>query len=184
MTLGVGRAALGIGRVLVAEDEIKARVSELGQEITSDYRGRVPTFVGVLKGSFIFLSDLVRAVDLEPEVALFGVSSYSGAEQGRVKVTYDLAGGVEGKDLILVDGVVDTGLTISHLLRRLRSKSPSSLRTCVLLDKRSRRKAEVTLDYVGFEIRDLFVVGYGLDYNERFRNLPHIAAFAPEAHLR
>ncbi len=174
--------ALGIGKVLITEEEIEERVSQLGREISSDYRGGVPTFVGVLKGGLVFLSDLIRKVDLKVELDLVGLSSYRGAAQSALTVTHDLASDVRGRDLILVEGIVDTGLTLSHILDRLRSENPSSLEVCALLDKQRARRLEVPLAYVGFRIPDLFVVGYGLDYEEHYRNLPYIAAFAPEAH--
>lgn len=168
---------LGIGRILITEEELRVRVSQLGREISSDYRGKSPTFVGVLKGAFVFLSDLIRAIDLRAEVDFLGLSSYRGVSQERMRVTRELSSEARGKDLILVDSVLDTGVTIQTAVDDLRLKNPASLKVCALLNKESKKKADIPLQYIGFTIPDVFVVGYGLDYKEHYRNLPHIAVF-------
>ncbi len=170
---------MGLGKVLITGEEIRDRVTQLGKEISSDYRGSAPTFVGVLKGGLLFISDLIREVDLRVKLDFVGLSSYRGTARGKTRVTREPSSGIEGEDLILVDGIVDTGLSLRRILDGLKSRNPASLKVCTLLDKKSRRQVEVRLDYVGFRIPDLFVVGYGLDYEEQYRNLPHIAVFEP-----
>lgn len=167
------------GRVLITEEEIRGRVSQLARKVSSDYRGRSATFVGILKGAFVFLSDLVREVDFSVEVDFLGLSSYRGTARGESRFTRELSTDLGGKDVLLVEGIVDTGLTLSGILDSLKGRRPASIKVCALLDKTQRRKVEVKLDYVGFEIPDLFVVGYGLDFEEDYRNLPHIAVFEP-----
>ncbi len=171
---------LGIGRILVTEEELKLKVSQLGREISADYRGKSPTFVGVLKGAFLFLSDLIRVTELQIEVDFLGLSSYRGVSQERIRVTRELGSEAEGKDLILVDSVVDTGVTIQTAADYLRLRNPKSMKICALLDKESKKKVDIPLQYIGFTIPDVFVVGYGLDYQEQYRNLPHIAVFDPK----
>jgi hypoxanthine phosphoribosyltransferase len=162
---------------LLTGEQIQTRISELGAEIARDYAGRNPLLLGVLKGAFIFLSDLSRAIDLKIGIEFMAISSY-GAEtrsSGEVKIVKDLDVPIEGRDLIVVEDIVDTGLTLSYLLANLRSRGASSVKLVALLNKQERRMREVEIDYLGFDIPDAFVVGYGLDFAERYRNLPYIA---------
>jgi len=156
--------------------QIADRVRELGQRIAEDYAGTSPVFVCVLKGSFVFAADLVRAVDLPLRVDFLGVRSYGeGTESsGVVQITQDLSRAIGNEQVILVEDIVDTGLTVAHLIDLLRTRAPASVRVCALLHKPSRARVPVPLDYVGFTIEDRFVVGYGLDVGESFRNLPYI----------
>jgi hypoxanthine phosphoribosyltransferase len=164
--------------VLISAEQIADRVAALGAQITADYasEGRIPHLVCVLKGGCLFLSDLMRAIDLPVTIDFIAVSSYGGAtsSSGEVRVTKDLDQGLDGRDLLFVEDIVDTGLTLSFLVDSFRRRGARSIRIATLLDKVSRRKAEVPVDYVGFEIPDAFVVGYGLDYAEQYRNLPYI----------
>jgi hypoxanthine phosphoribosyltransferase len=162
-------------RVLISEAELSARVAELGAAITRDYQGKPLVVIGVLKGSFIFLADLVRAVDLPLSVDFIGISSYQGTSTtGVVQITSDLTRPIEGKDVLLVEDIVDTGLTMKYLLDNLGTRGPASVRICALLEKPSRAQVKVPVHYRGFEIPDAFVVGYGLDWDGRLRNLPYI----------
>lgn len=165
-----------IDRVLVGTAEIQAAVRRLGQEITRDYQGREPYLVGILKGAVVFLSDLARAIELPLSLDFMAISSYGTSRQssGIVKINSDLGQNIQGMDVIIVEDIVDTGLTLAYLKDILHVREPRSLATCTLLNKPSRRKLEVHLDYVGLEIPNEFVVGYGLDYGERYRNLPDI----------
>ena len=164
--------------VLISAERIAARVAELGARIAEDYRrdDRVPHLVCVLKGGCLFLSDLMRAIDLPVTIDFIAVSSYGAAtsSSGEVRVTKDLDQGLDGRDLLFVEDIVDTGLTLSFLVDSFRRRGARSIRIATLLDKTSRRRVEVPVDYVGFEIPDEFVVGYGLDYAEQYRNLPYI----------
>src|SRR5512140_662897 len=159
--------------VLIPADRIAARVVELGEQITRDHAGHALVVIGVLKGSFIFLADLVRAIDLPISVDFIGISSYQGtASSGVVQITSDLTRPIEGKDVLLVEDIVDTGLTMRYLLDNLATRQPASLRGCALLEKPSRARVKVPIDYRGFVIADEFVVGYGLDWDGKLRNLP------------
>jgi hypoxanthine phosphoribosyltransferase len=161
--------------VLISEEDLAARVHALGEEITRDHAGRALVVVGVLKGSFIFLADLVRAIDLPISVDFIGISSYQGtSSSGVVQITSDLTRPIEGKDVLLVEDIVDTGLTMRYLLDNLATRQPSSLQVCALLEKPSRARVTVPIDYRGFVIADEFVVGYGLDWDGKMRNLPFI----------
>ena len=162
--------------VMFSATQIADRVRELGQRIAEDYAGTSPVFVCVLKGSFVFAADLVRAVDLPLKVDFLGVRSYGeGTESsGVVQITQDLSRAIGNEQVILVEDIVDTGLTVAHLIDLLRTRAPASVRVCALLHKPSRARVPVPLDYVGFTIEDRFVVGYGLDVGESFRNLPYI----------
>jgi hypoxanthine phosphoribosyltransferase len=161
--------------VLIPEEAIRARVRELGAEITRDQAGRPLVVIGVLKGSFIFLADLVRAIDLPISVDFIGISSYQGARSsGVVKITSDLTRPIEGKEVLLVEDIVDTGLSMRYLLDTLSVRRPASLKVCALLEKPARSVVKVPIDYRGFEIPDEFVVGYGLDWDGRMRNLPYV----------
>jgi hypoxanthine phosphoribosyltransferase len=161
--------------VLISEQDLAARVRALGEQITRDHQGRSLVVVGVLKGSFIFLADLVRAIDLPISVDFIGISSYQGTSTtGVVKITSDLTRPIEGKDVLLVEDIVDTGLSMRYLLDNLATRRPTSLKVCALLEKPSRARVKVPIDYRGFEIGDEFVVGYGLDWDGRMRNLPFV----------
>lgn len=170
--------------ILFTEEELEARVKELGAEITRDYAGKNPVFVGILKGSFIFMADLVRAVDLPCSVDFMCVSSYgSGAKTtGAVKIIKDLSQDIEGKDVIMVEDILDTGVTLNYLMNLLGHRNPASLCICTLLNKKARRYESINLEarYTGFDIPDAFVVGYGLDYAEKYRNLPYVGVLKPE----
>ncbi len=169
-------------KVLFPHQHILDRVKEMGQEITRDYQGRQPHLVCVLKGAASFMTDLSMAIDLPMTLDYIAVSSYGAATKtsGEVKLVKDLDQGLDGRDLIVVEDIVDTGLTLNYLLNVLRARGPRSLKVAALLSKPSRRLVEVAVDYVGFTIEDHFVVGYGLDYNERFRNLPDIVIYGGE----
>ncbi len=163
--------------VLLSEQRIQERVKELGTEITRDYAGRNPLLIGVLKGACFFLTDLLRAIDTRVGIEFMAISSYGASTRtsGEVRILKDLDVPVEGRDLIVVEDIVDTGLTLSYLLANLKSRGAASVKLVALLDKFERREREVEIDYLGFQIPDSFVVGYGLDYAERYRNLPFIA---------
>ena len=163
--------------VLLTADQIRTRVAELARTIAADYpAGEDLHLVAILKGAFLFLGDLIRAMDRHVTVDFMAVSSYGKGTRssGEVRMVKDLDSGLEGRNVVIVEDIVDTGLTLSYLQEILRARSPKSLRTACLLDKPSRRKVEVAVEYVGFTIDDHFVVGYGLDYGERYRNLPYI----------
>lgn len=165
-----------VGKVLVAADVIQEKVREIGSEISRDYAGRTPVLVGVLNGALIFMADLMREIDLPLEAYMMAVSSYDGYEStGTVEIIKPLDASITGRDVILVEDIVDTGITLDCLLESLQAENPASLEVCALLDKKSRRVVEVPIKYVGFEIPDEFVVGYGLDYNQQYRNLPYVA---------
>ena len=165
-----------LGEVLLDAATIRMRVQELGALITKDYRGKNPHLIGILKGASVFHADLVRAIDLVVSVDFIAVGSYgtSTKSSGEVRILKDLDESVEGKDVLLVEDILDTGLTLSYLLQILESRGPRSLKVVALLNKPSRRIIEVPAEYIGFEIPDHFVVGYGLDFNQRYRNLPDI----------
>jgi hypoxanthine phosphoribosyltransferase len=168
--------APGVQRVLIPAADLTARVTELGRQIRSDYAGRTPVLVGVLKGAVVFLSDLMRAIDAPCECDFIAVSSYGASTRssGVVELTKDLSAPIEGRDVLIVEDIVDTGRTLAYLLRNLETRQPQTLRVCTLLDKVSRREVPVPLDYVGFTIPDEFVVGYGLDFAGLYRNLPYL----------
>lgn len=172
----MSRSSNGIARILLNSEKIAARVQMIGAQITEEYQGKSPLLICVLKGAVIFHADLIRNIDLVLSVDFMALSSYGSATEssGEVRLIKDLERSIQGEDIILVEDIVDTGLTLRYLLRHLKNRTPASLRVCTLLSKEESREVEVPLDYCGFEIPDEFVVGYGLDYNERFRNLPHI----------
>ncbi|PWT90152.1 MAG: hypoxanthine phosphoribosyltransferase [Blastocatellia bacterium] len=163
--------------ILISEQQIRDRIKELGAQITTDYAGRNPLFIGVLKGACFFLSDLMRAVDTRVSVEFMAISSYGSSTRtsGEVRIMKDLDVPIEGRDILVVEDIVDTGLTLSYLLANLQSRGAASVKLAALLDKYERREREVKIDYLGFQIPDEFVVGYGLDFAERYRNLPFIA---------
>jgi len=167
----------GLGEVLVGAEELQRRVVELGEQISRDYAGKRLLLVGVLKGAVFFLSDLMRYIDIPVEVDFMAVASYGSAtdSSGVVRILKDLDVAIEGRDVLIVEDIVDSGLTLQYLLRNLGSRGPSSLEVCALLTKPERRKVDLPARYVGFEIPDRFVVGYGLDYAEQYRNLPFVA---------
>ena len=169
-------------RILLTESDIHARVEELGRQISRDYAGREPLFVGVLKGCFIFMADLIRSVDLHCTMDFMAVSSHGDGTTttGAVKINKDLSRDIAGQDVIIVEDILDSGVTLSYLKQYLSVRKPASISIVTLLDKPSRRKADIRADYAGFEVEDAFVVGYGLDYAEKYRNLPYIGILKPE----
>ena len=170
-----------IERVLISEEELQAKVKEMGRKISEDFRGKDPLFVGVLKGCFIFMSDLLRYVDIKCTMDFMAVSSYQGTSStGAVKINKDLSQDIEGRHIIIVEDILDSGVTLSYLKKYLEVRKPASISIATLLDKPARRKADVYADYFCFEVPDAFVVGYGLDYNEGYRNLPYIGVLKPE----
>ena len=168
--------------MLIDAETIAGRARELGREITVAYQGRELTVVVVLKGSFVFAADLIRAIDLPMQVDFLGVRSYgdSTVSSGVVQITSDLARSIEGQDVLIVEDIVDTGLTLDFLLRTLKTRKPQSLALASLLHKPARAQIKVPIDYLGFTIDDVFVVGYGLDHAQRFRNLPHLAVVSTQ----
>ena len=170
-----------IEKVLISEEELQAKIKEMGQKISEDFRGKEPLFVGVLKGCFIFMSDLLRYVDIKCTMDFMAVSSYQGTSStGAVKINKDLSQDIEGRHIIIVEDILDSGVTLSYLKKYLEVRKPASISIATLLDKPARRKADVYADYFCFEVPDAFVVGYGLDYNEVYRNLPYIGVLKPE----
>lgn len=170
-----------IEKVLISEEELQAKIKEMGQKISEDFRGKEPLFVGVLKGCFIFMSDLLRYVDIKCTMDFMAVSSYQGTSStGAVKINKDLSQDIEGRHIIIVEDILDSGITLSYLKKYLEVRKPASISIATLLDKPARRKADVYADYFCFEVPDAFVVGYGLDYNEVYRNLPYIGVLKPE----
>ena len=167
-----------IGEILVQPDRLRRRVRELGEEISADYDGRNPLLIGVLKGAIFFLSDLMREISCPCEVDFMAISSYgsSTASSGVVRILKDLDAPIEGRHVLIVEDIVDSGLTLQYLMRNLGARRPASLEVCALLTKPDRRKVELPTRYLGFEIPDKFVIGYGLDHDERYRNLPYVAA--------
>jgi hypoxanthine phosphoribosyltransferase len=167
-----------IGEILVQQDDLRHRVRELGAEITADYADKDLVLVGVLKGAVFFLSDLMREIDVPCEVDFMAVASYGSAtdSSGVVRILKDLDAAIEGRDVLIVEDIVDSGLTLQYLLRNLGARDPASLEVCALLTKPERRKVDLPTRYVGFEIPNRFAIGYGLDHDERFRNLPYVAA--------
>ena len=170
-----------IERILISEEEIQKKVAEMGKKISQDFRDKDPLFVGVLKGCFIFMADLMRYVDIRCSMDFMAVSSYSGTSStGAVKINKDLSEDIEGRHVIIVEDILDSGVTLSYLKQYLMVRKPASISIATLMDKPARRKADVYADYSCFEIPDAFVVGYGLDYHERYRNLPYIGVLKPE----
>jgi len=170
-----------IQSVLISEEEILAKVAEVGAQISRDFEGKNPVFVGVLKGCFIFMADLMRNVKVNCSVDFMAVSSYSGTSStGAVKINKDLSENIEGRHVIIVEDILDSGITLSYLKQYLMVRKPASISIVTLMDKPARRKADVYANYSCFEIPDAFVVGYGLDYNEHYRNLPYIGVLKPE----
>lgn len=171
-----------IKEILVTEDQIKKRVKELGEQITKDYQGKEPVVVGILKGAVVFLSDLIRELKIPIHIDFMAVSSYgkSSISTGEVRIIKDLDFSVEEKDIIIVEDIIDTGLTLGYLKELFDKRGAKSVRICTLLDKPERRKVNIAVDYTGFVIPDEFIIGYGLDFNERYRNYPFVAALKEE----
>jgi hypoxanthine phosphoribosyltransferase len=169
-----------IDRVLISASKLQRRVGELGAQISRDYTGQAPMAVGVLKGVVFFMADLLRHISLPVSMDFMAISSYENDSGGAVKILKDLDLSIAEQHVLLVEDIVDTGMTLNRILERLRSHRPASLKVCALLDKRARRLVDVPLDYIGFEIPDEFVVGYGLDYRQRYRNLPFIGTLKQE----
>jgi hypoxanthine phosphoribosyltransferase len=173
-----------VEEILLSGEQIQSRVAELGAQLAADYAGRHPVLVSVLKGSIVFLADLVRRMEIPLAIDLMEVSSYGASTEssGQVRILKDLSMAIDGRDVIVVEDIIDTGLTLNYLLRYLHDKGPASIRICCLLDKPARRLADISIDYRGFTIPDRFVIGYGLDYDERYRNLPYIGVLRPSVY--
>jgi hypoxanthine phosphoribosyltransferase len=171
-----------IERVLITEEAIQRCVGELGRQISADYAGRDPLIIGILKGVTFFMADLLRQIDIPVTVDFMAISKYSPASHssGAVRILKDLDSSIEGRNVLLVEDIVDTGLTLGYVLRNLRSREPANLEVCTLLNKSVRRLIDLPIAYVGFDLPDEFVVGYGLDYREKYRNLPLICVLKPE----
>jgi len=173
-----------IREILVDEQQIARRVKELGEEISRDYAGRPLVLVCILRGAVVFMADLLRAITIPVTIDFMAISSYGNnvRSSGVVRILKDLDGSIEGKDVLIVEDIIDSGLTLAYLLENLRSRRPNSLEVCVLLDKQVPRKASLPIRYTGFTIPDAFVVGYGLDYAEKYRNLPYVGILKPEVY--
>jgi hypoxanthine phosphoribosyltransferase len=171
-----------IGETLVSAEDLKRRVAELGEEISRDYRDRDLVLVGVLKGAVLFIADLMRHLTVPSEVDFMAVSSYGSStdSSGVVRILKDLDAPIDGRDVLIVEDIIDSGLTLQYLLRNLRARNPRSLEVCALLTKPERRRVDLPTRYVGFEIPNRFAIGYGLDHAQRFRNLDYVAALADE----
>ena len=169
-----------IGEILVQPDDLKHRVRALGEAVSAEYADRDLLLIGVLKGAVFFLADLMRHIEVPCEVDFMAVASYGSSTQssGVVRILKDLDAAIEGRDVLIVEDIVDSGLTLSYLLRNLQARGPASLEVCALLTKPERREVELPTRYIGFEIPDKFAIGYGLDHAERFRNLPYVAALS------
>ncbi|HOE57619.1 MAG TPA: hypoxanthine phosphoribosyltransferase [Bacillota bacterium] len=174
-----------IRNIMISEEEIAKKVKELGKQLTEEYSGKELLIVGILKGCMLFLSDLVREINLPLTMDFMIVSSYGSTTKssGVVRIVKDLEREIEGKDVLIVEDIVDTGLTLSYLIENFKTRNPKSVKVCSLLDKPDRRKAQVDIEYIGFKIPDEFVVGYGLDYSELYRNLPFVCVLKPEAYM-
>ena len=169
------------------EEQLKAKVAELGAQISRDYAGKNLVLVSILKGSVVFMADLMRAVSIPCNIDFMVVSSYGGSNtttSGLVKIIKDLDGDLSGKDVLIVEDILDTGVTLSNLVPMLKMRNPNSVKICTILDKPSRRKADIQPDYEGFQVPDEFVVGYGLDYDEKYRNLPYVGVLKPEVYTK
>lgn len=173
-----------LDEVLLSKEEIDQKVKELGKMLAEEYAGKRPLLVCVLKGALIFVADLARAMDIPLEVDFMAVSSYgvSTKSSGVVRILKDLETGIEGRHVLIVEDIIDTGLTLKYLIENLKSRKPASIKICTLLDKPSRRRVQLQPDFCGFEIPDKFVIGYGLDFAEIYRNLPFIGVLKPEAY--
>jgi hypoxanthine phosphoribosyltransferase len=174
--------ASGVGEVLIDESSLQARIRELGAEVSADYEGRDLLLVGVLKGAVFFMADLMRELTVPCEIDFMAISSYGAAtdSSGVVRILKDLDINVADRDVLVVEDIIDSGLTLSYLMRNLRARQPASLEICALLTKPERREIDVPVRYIGFEIPNRFVIGYGLDFAERYRNLPYVAVLHPD----
>jgi hypoxanthine phosphoribosyltransferase len=172
----------GVDEILIEADRLQARIAELGEEISSDYGGRDLLLVGVLKGAVFFMADLMRRISVPCEIDFMAISSYGAAtdSSGVVRILKDLDINIEGRHVLVVEDIIDSGLTLSYLVRNLEAREPASLEICALLTKPERREIEVEVRYTGFEIPNRFVIGYGLDFAERYRNLPYVAVLHPD----
>jgi hypoxanthine phosphoribosyltransferase len=183
VTSGIGtELERDVGEVLIEKERLHARIAELGEEISADYAGRDLLLIGVLKGAVFFMADLMRRLTLPCEIDFMAVASYGAGtdSSGVVRILKDLDINIEGRDVLVVEDIIDSGLTLSYLVRNLEAREPASLEVCALLTKPDRREIEVPVRYVGFEIPNRFVVGYGLDFAERYRNLPYVGVLADE----
>ena len=173
-----------VEQILYTEEELRSRVKELGCQITADYAGREPLLISVLRGAYIFMADLTRSINLDVTVDFMSVSSYGAGtvSSGQVEIKKDLSASIEGKDLIIVEDILDSGNTLYYLMDVLRARKPASIRLCTLMDKPERRTKPIKADYVGFTIPDAFIVGYGLDYAEKYRNLPYVGVLKPSVY--
>ena len=171
-------------KVLVTEEELKARIAEMGAELYERFQGKDPLFLGVLKGCFVFMADLVRACQVKSDVEFIAVSSYGNAttSSGAVQITHDIQQDISGRNLVVIEDILDSGNTLSFLKQYFLTKGAASVAICTLLDKPSRRTKVITADYIGFTVPDEFVVGYGLDYAQKYRNLPYIGVLKPEVY--
>jgi hypoxanthine phosphoribosyltransferase len=179
---GVTSAEQGVGEIMIEQDRLQARIRELGEEVSRDYTGRDLLLVGVLKGAVFFMADLMRELTVPCEIDFMAISSY-GAQtdsSGVVRILKDLDTYIAGRDVLVVEDIIDSGLTLSYLMRSLKARKPGSLEVCALMTKPERREIEVPVRYVGFEIPNKFVIGYGLDFAERYRNLPYVAVLHPD----
>jgi hypoxanthine phosphoribosyltransferase len=178
-------AEVGVTEILIDRETLETRVAELGAEISSDYEGKGLILVGVLKGAIFFISDLMRQLSVPCEIDFMAISSYGAGtdSSGVVRILKDLDANISGQNVLVVEDIVDSGLTLSYLLRTLKARRPASIEICALLTKPERREIDVPVRYVGFEIPNKFVIGYGLDYRERYRNLPYIGVLDPEIFL-
>lgn len=169
-------------KILFTEEQLKERVTELGKALTENFAGKEPLFIGVLKGSFVFMADLIRSVDLKSSLDFMAVSSYGRgmSSSGAVNIVKDLNEDIAGRDVIIVEDILDSGVTLNYLCGYLQNRRPKSITLVTLFDKPARRKAPVKADYIGFEVPDEFIVGYGLDFAEKYRNLPYIGVLKPE----
>ena len=174
-----------IAKVLIAEDELQARIRDLGMCISEDYEGKDLLLICVLKGGVMFLSDLIRAIDVPVAIDFMATSSYGDGTEtsGVVRILKDLDAAIEGRNVLIVEDIIDTGHTLGYLLRLLKQRQPASVRICTLLNKPERREEDIRVDYIGFDIPNEFVVGYGLDFNELYRNLPYIGVLRPELYM-
>jgi len=172
----------GVGTVLIDEESLRSRIVDLGDEISKDYAGRDLLLVGVLKGAVFFMADLMRSIAVPCEIDFMAISSYGAStdSSGIVRILKDLDINIEGRDVLVVEDIIDSGLTLSYLMRNLESREPASLEVCALMTKPARREIDVPVRYIGFEIPNRFVVGYGLDFGERYRNLPYVGVLNEE----
>ena len=175
-----------IERILISEEEIKAKIAELGKQLTADYAGKDPIFIGILRGVVVFFSDMIRAIDTPCRIDFMAVSSYGAATEssGRIIVKKDFDLDISGRHVVILEDIIDSGLTLKYVMAYMQSKNPASLKVCTLLDKPDRRKVDVQADYVGFTVPNEFVVGYGLDYNDYYRNLPYVGILKPEVYQK